>query len=102
MYDMNCQDAKDMYYRELSDKVDYYKNNERGENGMCEIMEELFAEDRKEIEKNAEQNANLKSIRNIMISFNLGAEKAMEGLKIPKEEQPVYLKLLGLVPTTNN
>jgi hypothetical protein len=86
MHDMNCQDAKDMYYRELSDKVDYYKNKERGENGMFEIMEELVEKDVKATK--------VEAIRNIMISCDWSAEKAMEVLKIPKEEQPVYLELL--------
>jgi predicted thioesterase len=87
MHDMNCQDAKDMYYKELSDKVDYYKNNERGDNGMCEIMDELIE---KEI-----KDTKVKDIKSLMSKLNLGVEKAMECLSIPKEDYPIYLKLLS-------
>jgi hypothetical protein len=61
---------------------------------MCEIMDELIEKYVKEIK--------LESIRNIMVSFSLDAEKAMDGLKIPKEEQPIYLELLGLSPVADN
>ena len=49
MHDMNCKDAKDMYYKDLADRVGYYKDVERGENDMCEIMEELYKESEIEI-----------------------------------------------------
>ncbi len=49
MHDMNCKDAKDMYYKDLADRVGYYKDIERGENDMCEIMEELYKESEIEI-----------------------------------------------------
>jgi hypothetical protein len=70
MHDMNCANAKDMYYKELSTKVDYYKNERRGETGMCEIMEELFEKDKMEIVTNLLKNGAdieliLKSVPNI-------------------------------------
>jgi hypothetical protein len=91
MHDMNCQDAKDMYYKELSDKVDYYKNNERGDTGMCEIMDELIEKD----VKAAKIDTKVKDIKSLMSKLNLGVEKAMEYLSIPKEDYPIYLKLLS-------
>lgn len=51
MHDMNCTNAKDMYYKDLADKVGYYKDFERGENNMCEIMEELYKKNETEIAK---------------------------------------------------
>lgn len=56
MHDMNCKDAKDMYYKDLADRVGYYKDVERGENDMCEIMEELYKKSEIEIATNFLKN----------------------------------------------
>jgi hypothetical protein len=57
-------------------------------------MEELFAKDREEIVQNTKQDTKLEDIKNLMLKLNFDAEKAMEIISIPKEEYPIYLKLL--------
>ena len=44
MNDFFCTDAKDMHYKELSDKVRYYKETEEGVETMCKAMDDLREE----------------------------------------------------------
>lgn len=44
MKDFVCTEAKDIHYRELADKVKYYKEDEGGVSSMCRAMEEMRAE----------------------------------------------------------
>ena len=41
MHDFFCTDADDMYYKELADKVRYFKENEKGVESMCRVMENM-------------------------------------------------------------
>ena len=38
VHDFNCKEAKDMYYKELADRVRYFKETEKVES-MCRTME---------------------------------------------------------------
>ena len=44
MHDFFCTDADDMHYKELADKVRYYKENEKGVASMCKVMEDMRLE----------------------------------------------------------
>jgi len=92
MHDMHCKNANDMYNKVWADKVDYYKNKERGKYEMCEIMEKI-ATDR---ENKAIMKTNIKHIKSIMVNFDVTAKKAMQSLNISEKKYPIYLKLLGL------
>ena len=92
MHDMHCENAKDMYNKILADKVDYYKNKERGKYEMCEIMEKI-ATDR---ENKAITATRAEDIKHIMVNFDVTAKKAMQGLGIPEKDYSIYLNLLGL------
>ena len=48
MSDFFCTEAKDMYYKELSDRVRHYKEPEKGVDGMCDILDEMKNEARNE------------------------------------------------------
>lgn len=48
MQDFFCTDAQDMNYRVLAQRVNYFKNDEKGVDTMCEIMKEVKNEGRKE------------------------------------------------------
>lgn len=73
MHDMHCENEKDMYNKVLTDKVDYYKNKERGKCEMCEIMEKIAA-DR---ENKAITATRAEDIKHIMVNFDVTAKKAM-------------------------
>lgn len=48
MSDFYCTDAKDMNYKELADKVRYYKETEEGAKDMCDIWDDVRNEGLKE------------------------------------------------------
>ena len=48
MHDFACSNPDDMKYDILAEKTRYFKKNEKGEEHMCKIMEELAAEERAE------------------------------------------------------
>lgn len=48
MHDFFCNEADDMYYGPLADKTRYLKKNTKGVDTMCEVMEELRLETKKE------------------------------------------------------
>ena len=39
VHDFNCTDSKDMYYKELAERVRYFKETEKGVTAMCKSME---------------------------------------------------------------
>lgn len=41
MSDFFCTEAKDMYYKELSERVRLYKETEKGVDSMCDILDEM-------------------------------------------------------------
>ena len=44
MHDFSCTDAKDMNYRILADRVRYFKEDEKGVQSMCRVMEDMRKE----------------------------------------------------------
>ena len=52
MHDFNCTDAEDMYFDLMAEKTRYLKENPKGVNEMCKVMEDLrnesYAEGREE------------------------------------------------------
>ena len=48
MHDMLCNDPDDMYYEVLRKRVSYFKRQEGGKKTMCEALEELINEAKKE------------------------------------------------------
>ena len=83
MHDFSCTDADDMNFRELAEKVRFYKEDEKGVAEMCKVMEDMRNEEAKKIR--------LEAIKSIMESFGVTIEKAMESLKIPNAEWAFYV-----------
>lgn len=48
MHDFSCKNPDDMYYKILADCTRYYKEDEKGVDAMCKIMEELIDGEKKE------------------------------------------------------
>ncbi len=92
MHDFQCKKAEDMYNRKLAERVGYFKNSEKGESKMCEIMDRITKKEREE----ATIETKLQAIKDIMSNLDFSAKKAMETLNIDEKEQDKYLGLLGL------
>ncbi len=57
-------------------------------------IDEKISEGRREQEQETRQETMASAIRNIMESFGVGMEKAMDTLKIPPEQRSVYASLV--------
>ena len=90
MHDFLCSDPDDMYTAILADKARYLKTDPKGVEIMCKAMEDLREES---IKRGIEQNR-IESIKNVMESFKVTAQQAMDALKIPLTEQSKYLAKL--------
>ena len=74
----------------------------RREHSMASVWMEIFkdeinekiSEGRREQEQETRQETMASAIRNIMESFGVGMEKAMDTLKIPPEQRSVYASLV--------
>ena len=67
---------------------------EGGINTMCDVLDRVEARgEAKGIQRGIDQNR-IESIKNVMESFKVTAQQAMEALKIPTDDQPKYLAKL--------
>ena len=57
MRDFFCTNADDMHYKELAEKVRYFKEDEKGVQAMCKVMEDM----RKEAAINAVEKDRIKN-----------------------------------------
>ena len=87
MHDFFCTDPDDMNYKELADKVRYFKEDEKGVAAMCKVMEDMRNE--------ADERRAVADIKSVMESFGVTIEKAMEALKIPVAQWDRYVGLVG-------
>lgn len=87
MHDFFCTDPDDMHYKELADKVRYFKENEKGVATMCKVMEDMRNE--------AARQTTVNHIRDIMTNLKLTVEQAMDALNIPESQRNTYIGLIG-------
>jgi len=91
MHDFYCKNADEMYNKTLAKRVKHFKEDIKGVNEMCAIMEELTTKATKE----AVVATKLEDIKNIMNNFNVTVEKAMSTLKISKDDYAMYIEMLN-------
>ncbi len=82
MHDFNCTNAADMNYEIMAKRTRYLKENPRGVNEMCKVLEEMRNE-------TAEKTL-VQTIKNLMETMKWSAEQAMAAMKIPTSEQEKY------------
>ena len=87
MHDFYCKNADEMYNKTLSKRVKHFKENIKGVNEMCAIMDEL--------KKEAVIETRLEDIKNIMNNFDVTVEKAMSTLKISKDDYAMYIEMVN-------
>ena len=86
MYDMLCNDPDDMYYEVLRKRVSYFKKREGGKKIMCEALEELVNEAKKEGEEIGEERGKL-----------IGEKRGEERGKLIGEKQGEIKKLMKIL-----
>lgn len=95
MHDFFCTDPDNMHYKELADKVRYFKEDEKGVAAMCKVMEDMRNEAARDGAKKADERRVVADIQSVMESFGVTIEKAMEALKIPVAQWDRYAGLVG-------
>ena len=90
MHDFFCTDPDDMHYKELADKVRYFKEDEKGVAAMCKVMEDMRNEESK--------RTKVIDIENLMRNLKLTVDQAMEALSIPQAQREMYDGLVGKKP----
>jgi predicted transposase/invertase (TIGR01784 family) len=87
VHDFRCSNADDMYYSQLADGVRYYKEVERGEEKMNELLRK-YAEDMAE-ERVAEETKASKTamVRSLMKNMHLTIEQAFDVLEVSEEDR---------------
>ena len=78
MQDFACQNADDMHYKVLADRVRYFKEDEKGVRAMCRAVEELCREEKYE--------AMLDAAKKLLEDGTLTVEKIAECLGLTVEE----------------
>ena len=87
MHDFFCIDPDDMNYKELADKVRYFKEDEKGVAAMCKVMEDM--------RNDTARQTTVNHIRDIMTNLKLTVEQAMDALNIPESQRNTYIGLIG-------
>jgi hypothetical protein len=92
MHDFFCTDPNDMHFKQLADKVRYFKEDEKGVAAMCKVMEDMRNEAAKAaVEKDRTKNAlemlaDGLSIEKVAQYSHLAIERVKE-LAMPKTAQ---------------
>jgi hypothetical protein len=81
MHDFFCTDPEDMHYKELADKVRYFKEDEEGVAAMCKVMEDM----RNEAAREAKWRQVVESVLR-WLSMGLSHEQIAEGEGITLEQ----------------
>ena len=95
MHDFFCTDPDDMHYKELADKVRYFKEDEKGVASMCKVLEEMRNEAARDADKKAVERTTASHIRDIMDKLKYTLDQAMDLLNIPAGQREIYVGLIG-------
>ena len=74
MHDFFCTDPNDMHFKQLADKVRYFKEDEKGVAAMCKVMEDM----RNETAKAASWQTKVESVQR-WLAKGLSLEDIAEG-----------------------
>jgi hypothetical protein len=70
MHDFYCTDPDDMHYKQLADKVRYFKENEEGVRSMCATLEKMRDETAKKAVEQTKRQMALKMIKDGKLSLD--------------------------------
>ena len=94
MHDFRCAHPEKMYYEVLAERAGAFKNTEEGVIEMSSKWEQFVKEVSAEAMERGREKERLSSIRTLMTTTQLTAEKVMDMLAIPKTKQGHYKAML--------
>ena len=86
MYDFSCTNAKDMNYKILADRVRYFKEDVKGVENMCGVLEEMRMEVAREARREAEHAKAIKVAKGMLQSGKLSYEEIAKIAELPINE----------------
>ena len=99
MHDFRCDNADEMFYSELAERTRYLKENPKGVEEMCKVMDDLRIESERRGEQRGrqlgEQSMLVRAIKSVMESLGVGVEQAMDTLKVPSDQRAKYRGLVN-------
>jgi hypothetical protein len=90
VHDFRCSNADDMYYSQLADGVRYYKEVERGEEKMNELLKK-YVDDM--AEKRVEEKQAV-MVKNLMKNMNLTINQAFDVLDVSETDRKSIADLI--------
>ena len=82
MHDFFCTNPNDMHYKQLADKVRYFKEDEKGVAAMCKVMEDM----RKEAAEQAVERDRINRAKNLLKIGKLSLEEIANAMELSVEK----------------
>lgn len=95
MHDFHCKNADEMYSKVLADRVRALKETPKGVDNMCRELEQIYLYGEKRGIEKGRVETHVDSIKNLMTALGWSIEVAMDNLRIPEDERPIYMNLLA-------
>ena len=92
--DFHQTDSEKMYYSELADGVEHYKETEKGRGNMSEAVEKYAREYAEECVKEYAIREKITSVKNLMNNMKLTLEQALNALGIPDKDREQIINQL--------
>ena len=92
--DFHQTDSEKMYYSELADGVEHYKETEKGRGNMSEAVEKYAREYAEECVKEYAIREKITSVKNLMNNMKLTLEQALNALGISDKDREQIINQL--------
>ena len=83
MHDFFCTDPDDMYFKQLADKVRYFKEDEEGVRSMCKVLEDM----RNDVREETAQSTTVEHIKKLMNSMKAKSKWRRNGTARQSSQQ---------------
>ena len=91
IHDFICTKPNEMYYPNLAERVRFLKEDPKGVEEMCKVMDDI----RKKEEKRTAMKRTVMYVRNLKNSLDITTEKAMEIIQVPIAERADVAQLVS-------
>lgn len=94
MHDFSCKNPNDMNYKLLADKTRYFKEDVKGVQNMCEIVEELCSQEREEAREEGIKlgiKTLIETLKDMDISDEIILQKLQKNYELTEEEATEYI-----------
>ena len=101
IHDLMCAKPEEMHYSMLADRMKEIKHNPEEVRYMCKVLNDVRAEGKAEGKAEGSNQRLIQDIKNVMESFGVSIEKAMDSLKVPQGERAAIVGMVNAVEANN-